>query len=209
MSPPWMLIRLALETRAHHPWADEDRLRLMDATSRADYRAYLVRLYGFEAPVESALARMTEVDPELVRDRFKVDRLRDDLVALGLNQEVIDWIPRVPSVNIRSGAQAMGWLYVLERSTLLSGLVRRHVQRTLGVEQLGGALHYLSTAAPGARFRELGEALCRSARRYTPRAIIAAANEAFRAQRQWMLGLPRFEAAKTLCRQPAALCAGA
>ena len=87
-SPPWMLIRLALETGGHHAVADEDRLKVMDAKTRAEYRAYLVRIYGFEAPVEEAIAKVADLEPDLVRERQKVSRLHADLVTLGLTPEV-------------------------------------------------------------------------------------------------------------------------
>jgi len=186
-----MLIRLALETGGHHAIADEDRLKVMDAKSRAEYRAYLVRIYGFEGPVEEAIAKVADLEPELVQERQKISRLHADLVALGLTPEVVSWLPTFPAaaINIRSAAQAIGWLYVLERATLLAGLVRRHISRTLGEST---PIDYLATDAgiPGARFRALGEALCRHARKSSPKAIICAANEAFRAQRQWYLSFP-------------------
>lgn len=186
-----MLIRLALETGGQHAIADEDRLKVMDAKTRAEYRAYLVRIYGFEAPVEEAIAKVADLEPELVQERQKIGRLHADLVALGLTPEVIGWLPAFPaaSINVRSPAQAIGWLYVLERATMLAGLVRRHITRTLGDAT---ATAYLSAdgGLPGTRFRALGEALCRHARRASPKAIISAANEAFRAQRQWYLSFP-------------------
>ena len=32
-APPWMLVRLALDTRCHHPLADEDRLAALSITT--------------------------------------------------------------------------------------------------------------------------------------------------------------------------------
>ena len=77
-SPPWMLIRLALETRPHHIAADETRLRLMDVRSRAEYRAELVRIYGFEAAVESALLRVKDLDGQLVRRSYSIASAPED-----------------------------------------------------------------------------------------------------------------------------------
>lgn len=184
-SPPWMMIRLSLETRPHHSMADEERLRLMDVRSIADYRTELVRIYGFEAAVESALLRVTEIDGNLVRDRLRADALRDDLTALGVTPEVIDWLPVARSVPISSASQALGWLYVLERHILVAGLLRRHILRVLGTA-VAPALSYLSVPSPGIRFRELGEAIGCYAHVRKPSSIVAAANEAFRAQRQWL-----------------------
>lgn len=183
---PWMLARLAVETGAHHAAADDDRLAVLDVSSVAAYRACLVRIYGFEAEVEHVLAHTRELDAGVLRDRLKAGRLRQDLLALGLSEMDIIDVALAASVNVRSAGQALGWLFVLERNTLLSGLLRRHVQRVLG-DQVRNAMHYLSayTDTAGARFRALGEALGAHANRFSPSVIVWSANDAFRAQRQW------------------------
>ncbi|MBA3502763.1 MAG: biliverdin-producing heme oxygenase [Deltaproteobacteria bacterium] len=183
MSPPWMLVRLALDTSIHQHQADEDRLSAIDLRSNPGYRAFLHKVYGFEAAVEAAIAR-SGVESMFTHGRYKADLLRSDLAALGATED-----PIRAEVSIRSPAHAMGWLFVLERHTLLSGLIRRHIQRTLGDVPVG----YLSAynERPGIRFRAFGDALGVCAQRHTPRAIIAGANEAFRAQRSWYEAGPR------------------
>ena len=185
-APPWMLLRLALETARHHTHADEDRLRALSIRTAADYRAFLLRAYGFEVPVEAAIGRVLELDRAVLRERSKAERLTHDLGSLGVDAREC---PLAGGVVLRSVPQALGWLFVIERHTLLAGLIRRHVLRALG-DEVGNAVSYLSVygQAPGARFRELGEHLGAYAEHYTPAAIIAAAGEAFRAQRQWHLG---------------------
>jgi heme oxygenase len=181
-----MLVRVALETTIHHAAADEDRLTALDIETVDDYVAVLTRIYGFEAEVETALAKVADLDPNFVRDRAKAARLYQDLVVLGMTSEDIIPLPKVSTISIRSGAQALGWMFVLERHTLLSGLIRRHVVRALG-EEILPATSYLAAYGdtPGARFRAFGSALCAYAHTYPPAAIVHAANEAFRAQRQW------------------------
>jgi heme oxygenase len=183
-APPWMLLRLALETHVHHARADEDRLAAMDIKSVADYRAFLLRVWGFEAAIEHVLVRLLGDDP-VVAARCKTQRLREDLIALGVLARDVDALPSA-TLNIRSAPQALGSLFVIERHTLLSGLIARHVRRTLG-DELDRALRYLSAYGdtPGAHFRELGDTLGTYAWRYTPSAIVAGANDAFRAQRHW------------------------
>ena len=182
---PWMLVRLGLETSIHHAQADEDRLAAMDVKTRAEYRAFLGLAYGFESSVEHAVWRTTELDGDVLRDRKKAARLRDDLQVLGLSASEIEDLPRA-AVTIHSVAQALGWLFVIERHTLLSGLIKRHLHRALG-DGVGGAFAYLSAYGdtPGARFRSLGEQLGRYAETCPPAAIVSGAKEAFRAQRQW------------------------
>jgi heme oxygenase len=173
-----MLVRLALDTSIHHQQADDDRLSGIGVRSGRAYCSFLQRVYGFEAAVEAAIAR-SGVESMFTHGRYKAALLRSDLAALRVPA---DDLP-LAEISIRSPAHAMGWLFVLERHTLLSGLVRRHVQRTL-VEP---PVEYLSAYGdtPGIRFRALGDALGIYAQRHTPRSIITGANEAFRAQRSW------------------------
>jgi heme oxygenase len=185
-SPPRMLVRLGLETRTHHASADEDRLALLDVANIDRYRAFLVRVHGFESVVEEALVRMHGLDRELLASRLKTKALRADLAALGASADEIVRLPRCSNVHLRSAPQAMGWLFVIERHTLLAGVIVRQLVRRLG-DQLHGATAYLNAYGqePGRRFRALGDALNACARRHSASAIVAAANECFRVQRQW------------------------
>jgi heme oxygenase len=183
-----MLLRVALETANHHAYADGDRLALMDAGSRADYQSFLARVLGFESVVEEAVTRVHDLDPLLMRGFLKTSRLRKDLRALGATPHDIEVLPSASVGVIRTVPQALGWMFVLERHTLLAGLVRRHLTRSLPLE-IETASNYLTAQGdtPGARFRAFGDALASYGRRYPPASIVAAAGEAFRAQRQWYL----------------------
>lgn len=198
MAPPWMLLRLAIETSTHHQAADDDRLSLLDVKTRSEYRSFLVSIFGFESAVEEAILRVKDLEPDVMRGRLRAELLKKDLFTLGLTPEVLAWMPRVPTVPIRTTPQALGWMFVLERSSLVSGLLRRHVQRTLG-DSLHGADQYLAAydVKPGARFRAFGECLGQYGRRYTPGLIVTAANDAFRAQRQWYASFGRASARGT------------
>jgi heme oxygenase len=189
-----MLLRLALETRVHHNIADADRLAVMDARDRTTYRTFLERVYGFESVVETVLVRVPDLDPKLVRGTLKTGRLRDDLVALGLAAHEVDRLQAATAPAIRTPAQALGWMFVLERHTLLAGLIRRHLARYLAPEMTVAAAYLTAYGdTPGARFRVFGDALGEYGRRYAPDLIVAAAREAFRAQRHWYMvaGEPR------------------
>jgi heme oxygenase len=181
----WMLLRLGLETHPHHAAADEDRLALMDAASLADYRAQLARIYGFEAGVEVALEPMLEI-----RERAKAHRLRHDLLALGMTETGIDTLPRC-TVRLASPTHALGWLFVIERHTLVAGLIRRQLEHRWG-SAIAHATSYLGAYgdSPGARFRSLCATLDDHAQQMPAYAtlISAAASDAFRCQRQWYLG---------------------
>lgn len=186
-----MLVRVTLETTAHHKAADDERLSGLRITTIHGYRSMLARIYGFEAPIEAALARIPTLEPAFRAERAKVSLLEQDLGTLGFDGDAIASLPRLASVNLRTLPQALGWLFVIERQTLLAGQLRRHLQRTLGpIAEL--ASRYLSAYGdtPGARFRVLGDALGEAAKVYSAASIVAAANEAFRAQRQWIRTCP-------------------
>lgn len=195
-APPWMLLRLGLETGPHHAAADEDRLSGMDVKNLDEYRGFLSRVYGFEAPVEAAVARVLGDTTAVVRLHAKADRLRQDLRALGFDREQIDLLPTC-SPYIRTLPQAAGWLFVIVRHTLVAGLLKREIMRRLGRE-VHTALAYLeaSSERPGGHFRALGDALCGYATQGSPNAIVAAAHEAFRAQHQWYVAMKKADEAR-------------
>lgn len=188
--PSWMLLRLGFETQIHHASADSDRLQLMDMRSPAEYRAALAAILGFEAPLEAALYEVG--GPALVRERGRSHWLRRDLHALGLADEAIDYLPRC-TVRITSYTQALGWLFVTERHTLLAGLIQRHLLHRFG-DSLRDSTSYLASAseAPGARFRALCETIDSHAAQHDAYAnlVVTGAIEAFRCQRQWYLSAP-------------------
>ncbi|MBA3394346.1 MAG: biliverdin-producing heme oxygenase [Deltaproteobacteria bacterium] len=198
-NPPWMLVRIALETRHHHTQADEDRLTLMDACSPAEYRAFLARTYGFESVVEAAMVGIPGPVGALVASRAKTALLRQDLEALGVKPAELDQLPRCTTVKvIATPSQALGYLFVLERHTLLAGLIRRQLARRLPAE-IKAASRYLAAygGSPGLHLRQLGDALGAQARiaANAPSRIVTAANEVFRSQRQWYLASGSFPAA--------------
>lgn len=181
-NPSWMLVRVMLETRTYHARADEDRLVLLDRRTVAGYRSALARIYGFEAPYEAALAA-ARVPGELVAPRLKVERLLADLRELGASAAHVARLPRCPIRPFHSVAEALGWLFAVERNTLLHGQLHRDA-----AAWIPGCTHaYLGAYdSPGARMRELGELLdsaCLAPA--TPDRICASAREAFRWQHQW------------------------
>ena len=107
MNPPWMLVRLGLETTLHHAPADDDRLAALSITTHADYRAFLVRVFGFEAPIEEAVARVCKLELRFIRERARLQLLRRDLLQLGYSEHQISQLPRAPGISIRTGADAL------------------------------------------------------------------------------------------------------
>lgn len=186
-----MAVRIALATHAYHAAADADRLAAMDVRSLDEYRALLARILGFEGAVEAALASV--LAPELLRDRCKLRWLRRDLRALGMTPSEIDGLPRC-AVHIDSVPSALGWLFVVERHTLVAGIVQRELERRLG-RTLRGATSYFAACGDlaGARFRALCAVIDEQAAldAKNPLRIVAGASEAFRCHRQWYSGASR------------------
>src|SRR5437867_1157607 len=91
MPSSWMLTRLKRNAQSDHVAANIDRLALLHAEpSAASYRDYLVRIFGFEAPVESALAHSPGLASLIDVDaRSHLHLLRGDLGELGADTAAI------------------------------------------------------------------------------------------------------------------------
>lgn len=187
-----MISRLHHETHPHHAEADADYNDLFRRdTGAADYMVYLLRLYGFEAPLESALAQTPHLEHHIdLKVRHKAGLIAQDLLALGLRPHQITATQQCLTIpQLRGAAEALGWMYVVERTTLSHAVLRNHLMTQLPRE-MKEASSYLSAYAgiAGARWREFGDALDRVAQ--TPEIgdrIVAAANEAFHTQRRWLM----------------------
>jgi heme oxygenase len=187
MHRSWMLGLLAQQTQRHHATADGDRLAMMEKPTRDRYRELLAQIYCFEAPIEAALVATDGIDGRILRSHLKTSRLAGDLDALSVpaHQLTMRDVPR-----FEAPADALGWLWVLHRNTLLHGLIQRYLVSKLP-DTAHAASSYLSAfdGRAGALMRELGAVLDQTARRVSiAERIVAAANEAFRVQRQWYRG---------------------
>lgn len=186
-----MLIRLALETKVHHAAADADRLALLEDTTAARYRAFLEAVYAFESRYEQALIQTPDLDPQILRRRLRAARAYDDLRALGAMPAELVALPRPAIPVLRSAAEALGWMYVVERNTLLHGLLRRHLARVLPeVMDRGGSYLAAYGETPGERYRDLGVELDNVARTAIPSQLVDAAHVAFACQRLWFVTHP-------------------
>jgi heme oxygenase len=185
---PSVLVRLNLETRGYHAAADAGWRALLhpEVTTRA-YVAQLVRVYGFEGPLEAALAYTPNLELVIdVHERFRAGYIAQDLLGLGLRPAEVARLPQSVLAPFASPLEALGWLYVAERATLLHDEVRRYLHVRLPVA--ADACVYLSASegVVNARWYELGRRIERVAR--TPRMIedvIAGAQAGFRCWLDW------------------------
>jgi heme oxygenase len=181
------LIQLNLATRPYHAEADQAWLDLTGShVHRSLYLALLVRVYGFEAPLDSAFRYTPELSSLIdLHSRPRTGLLAQDLMRLGLPASEIAQLPQ-RFATFASAAEALGWMYVIERATLLHGGVRRHL--LLRFPELVGATSYLEAydGVTSLRWSELGSAFDSIA--HAPsvtRQIIRAATDGFRAMREW------------------------
>ena len=126
-----MLSRLIAESRMHQSVADADGLELVAGEpGDARYLTYLLKRYGFEAPLESALSvapGITEVID--LQARSKTTLLVHDLVSMGVPLARILEIPHAHISAFRDLRTALGWLYVSERSAATHNIVVRELVR--------------------------------------------------------------------------------
>jgi heme oxygenase len=181
-----MLTRLNLETQAFHALAESGwRGLLAPDISVASYIAELVRVYGFEGPLEAALAYTPHLGLA-INERYRAGYIAQDLITLGMRPGEVARLPQQLIAPFASPLEALGWIYVAERSAPLHEEVRRNVSARL--PQARQACVYLTAneGQVGARWHSLGQAFDQAAR--TPRMaeeIVAGAHAGFRAWVEW------------------------
>src|SRR5688572_25779903 len=120
--------RLQAETDGFHPEADEDLFQLLGPVTRDDYHRFLTRTLGFVQPIERAIAATPNLERVTDVRRFeKHHLLRRDLVALRMRVVEIDKLPQCSVPAFGSVHEALGWAFVIERSTLVHGSVFRNL----------------------------------------------------------------------------------
>ena len=188
-NPSSMLTRLNMETRGEHSLADAPWLDLMGLeVTRARYLGHLVAIYGYEAPIETALALTPRINMLLpLRERCRSGLIVQDLLALGMSPSSIARLPQCTvTVPFRDPAEALGWMYVVERATLLHDAVRRYLEGRLPGGT--GTYEYLSAyqGVASTRWLELGRVLDEvAAASQAADLIVAATHTAFRCLRDW------------------------
>lgn len=179
--------RLLAETAAFHADADEDAIEMLGAVSAADYQRFLVRSYGFVAPVERALGATPDIGLYLDIRRFKKqDMLRHDLEALHVPRDLIATLPQCTVPLFDKPEEALGWAYVIERSTLGHHNLFRHLAARMPGE-IAFASSFLKCyfGAVGEMWKNFLHALDMVDDRPGETLVIESAKSAFRAHRNW------------------------
>lgn len=191
MGASLMIERLNEETRAHHAEADADLDVLFHRDASAThYMLYLMRVYGFEAPLESTLATTPTLDLLVnLKERTRASFIAQDLLALGLRPNHVAELPMCLTIpSFRGAAEALGWMYVIERTTLAHSVIRHHLLTRLP-DEMKRASSYLQSysGVVGTHWRKFGASLDNVARHPAiADRVVASANEAFRCQRRWL-----------------------
>ncbi|HEX8112439.1 MAG TPA: biliverdin-producing heme oxygenase [Kofleriaceae bacterium] len=187
-----MLARLDREMAPIHVEVDQEwhwLLRDRSAT-RDDYRRQLVVTYGFESPVELACVHTPGLAHAIdLRGRWRAGLIVQDLLALGAAPEDIPSIQCHSLARFHDPAEALAWMYVIERPTLIHGELRdeltsRFVDVARATAYLGA---YDGTASK--RWAGLGIALdrvCVSDK--VCKRVIDAAHAAYCAWSDWRAG---------------------
>ncbi|WP_428307229.1 biliverdin-producing heme oxygenase [Lacipirellula sp.] len=123
--------RLKESTHDAHT-ALERALDLLNPALRLpDYCSLLARFYAYYLPLEASLQRTA--DRRLVAGRWKCAALADDLRSLGMSATELRSIAPAAAPPLRSVADAVGAMYVVEGSTLGGMILARHFSARFGL----------------------------------------------------------------------------
>lgn len=189
MHPPSSMLNvLDMETRDFHSDADGYWLDLMaSGVTREQYKAHLIRVYGFESPVESALAYTPHLIIPDRREHARTGLIAQDLLALNVSPAKIAALPQCDDIaGFADPEEALGWKYVVERPTQLYSAIKRNVLAR--IPDIANACAYLSAhdGIAAARWQHFGLLLDEIAKR--PRGsekLVSAAKTAFGAMTAW------------------------
>jgi heme oxygenase len=181
-----VLEKLQSETELQSNVVEADALRFVDKCSFEHYREYLMRCYGFEAPLESACAINAALARHIATSLPRTRYIAQDLVDLGFPPERLLELKSCPLQPFRDLSEALGWVYVAERNVMTNSLCHRHlVERA---PELAARASYLNCYGAGtaARWRAFGIALERAAAKADPERITEAAVGAFDFLHRWL-----------------------
>lgn len=139
--------RAVVQQLKHHTAATharvEDALGLLDPDlSAAQLRSVLERFAGFWQGNERLIDEWAEREPELAESlcwprRRRREVLRSDLLRLGLTVRELTALPEAPAVFVDvDTADALGWIYVSEGTTLGGAITDRSLQALTQAEAL-------------------------------------------------------------------------
>jgi heme oxygenase len=145
--------RLKADTARIHEQVEQKLQIFSPQFDEAAYKRLLTQFYGFWAPLENELCKVTELqDPALaLESRLKAHLLEADLRFFGIDPTDVPVCSALPAVG--TPFSALGCMYVLEGSTLGSRLIARHISARFDFRYgSGGSFFNAYEAAVGERW---------------------------------------------------------
>jgi heme oxygenase len=122
--------RLRAETRAQH---EQMEAGFGLPLTREEHARWCAMFLGFLEPLEARLAALLGDEHRFLSGRRKSGWLRQDLRALGWDEESVAALPRAEFLPVTdTAAQALGVMYVFEGATLGGQVIARHLETKLG-----------------------------------------------------------------------------
>jgi heme oxygenase len=180
-----VLDQLHAETREQCATAEAEALEFIARCDHERYRDFLVRSFGFEAPLESACVLTPGLASHAATSRPRSRYIAQDLLDLGVPPEKLLELEACRLSPFRDLSQALGWVYVAERNVVTNSLCHRQLAKL--VPELAAHASYLNCygAATEARWHRFGLALDRTAEQADPERITVAAVETFELLLRW------------------------
>ncbi|MFS0838507.1 biliverdin-producing heme oxygenase [Paenibacillus sp. 1P03SA] len=189
--------RLREETASFHDRIEQNAYAkaIMDKSLTLEtYKAYLEKFYGFILPSEKALGELPEWEVRGfdIESRRKAPLLESDLEQLGLTKGQIGELPLCASLpDVSTLPRALGYLYVLEGSTLGGQLITKQLKAVLSVDpEVNG--RYFSSYGTDVRTKwtEFREFLLENVKEEEQDQVVAAAKETFILLDEWLKEAP-------------------
>jgi heme oxygenase (biliverdin-IX-beta and delta-forming) len=185
MHLPPLRARLKESTQDAHATLERELDLLNPAIRLPDYCSLLVQFYAYYMPLEASLQRTA--DRRLMAERWKCAALADDLRALGLSSTELRSIAPASVPPLRSVADAVGAMYVVEGSTLGGMILARHFSARFGLTSRCGLAFF---TCYGERTGEMWQRYLASLAAYdNPRdadRVVAAAVSTFESLAAWL-----------------------
>ncbi|WP_428312525.1 biliverdin-producing heme oxygenase [Hydrocarboniphaga sp.] len=187
-----LFARLRAETALDHGRLERQLDLMSDSLTASRYRQVLQAFYGYVEAYEQQLLRDAPKNlSALIAPRLRASMLRQDLLALGLNTNEIDALPRAGDLPATDTLPSLfGCLYVMEGSTLGGRIIGPRLERQLGLHDGLGYSYFLGHGADTGRmwsaFREAMDQALGDARHDE---AVAAAGAMFRSLTQWFASL--------------------
>ena len=145
--------RLKADTARIHEQVEQKLQIFSPQFDEAAYERLLTQFYGFWAPLEIELCKLTELrDPALALEtRLKAHLLEADLRFFGIDPTDVPVCSALPAVG--TPFSGLGCMYVLEGSTLGSRFIAKHISARFNFRYgSGGSFFNAYEAAVGERW---------------------------------------------------------